>query len=764
MKYLRIHIAAFLIMGFIDVASLRAQESNTKDFVDYVNPYIGNISHLLKPTHPAVHLPNSYLCLTPDRYDYTDVTLRGLPLVRSEGYYSAFHLSPFQGDVNEMRPVILYGYDNEKVTPYSYSVILDKKETEVNFGVSHQSAIYQVKFEEEEDGYLILNSARGEMKWDGKALSGHQVLEKGVHAYLYLLPDHVPTSSYVLENNKLTDKSQTEGKNASIVLKYSKETKKINLRYGISFISVEQAKKNMEREVLSNDIADLQSEGKKIWNNTLNKIKIEGGSEDDKTVFYTALYRNFRFPVSISEDGNYFSPFDGKIREDNINPFYSGLHDSGWNAYLGVRPLATLLEPEREEKILNSMLEVSSQLEYFRMPRYIGLTEHKVGMISNHYIISFLDAYNKGITDFDLEKAFRAGKSAVMERTLAPVSDEPAGELNRFYQEHGYVPALWEGQKEKILPQVKPFTNRMALAVTLGTAHDDWALAQMAEELDMREDFNYFCERSFNYRKLFNYGTGFFHPRDKSGRFILPIDYVYSGGLAGRDFYDESNGWIYRFALQYNIEDGIDMMGGKAAFASNLDELFSKPFPGKRNVQLYRYHNQTGIVGHFSMGNEPSFHIPYLYNYLEKPWETQKRIRILMKQWFRNDLLGIPGDEDAGALSAFFVFSSMGFYPVSPGIPIYNIGSPVFNKINIRLSGNRNFKIIAKDNSEKNKYIQSAVLNGEPLNKPWFSHSDVIKGGRLTLQMGPRPNKEWGIGPDASPPSMPLLECSSADK
>ncbi len=763
MKDLKLIITVFLFLNIWLVTSTLAQGDDqgkieNNDIVDYVNPYIGNIGHLLKPTHPVVHLPNSFMAFTPDRGDQTDVMVRGLPLIKCESYYSAFHISPFQGNKEGIKPVISYNYDNEEVTPYSYSVVLNHLETEVNFGLSHQSAMYQIQFNGEGESFIILNAQNGMLKWDGESVSGHQIVNNGVKVYVYLESDKQPLNNYILENHKLIAKEKAEGKNACIVLNYQGEATEVILRYGISFISVEQAKRNMKREVDSKSMDDIHAEGRRIWNNTLDKIKITGGTDDEKTMFYTALYRNYRFPVIVSEDGRYYSPFDHQIHNDNGTPFYSGTHDSGWNASLGVRPLGVLLEPEREGIILNSILQIADQLETYRMPRYIGLTGHKVGMISNHTIVSFWDAYVKGIRGFDLEKAFDAGKTAVMERTLAPVSDEPAGELNRFYQEHGYIPALWEGQKETFLPQVKPFTKRMAVAVTLGTAHDDWALAQMAKTIGYQEDFQYFCNRSYNYRNLFNSGTGFFHPRDKNGRFIRPIDYVYSGGLHGRDFYDESNGWIYRFRMQYNIDDLIVMMGGREKFVSNLDELFAKQFPEERHIQLYRYHNQTGIVGHFSMGNEPSFHIPYLYNYASEPWKTQKRVRTLMKQWYRNDVFGISGDEDAGAMSAFAVFSAMGFYPLTTGMPVYTIGSPIFEHVKIEVSKDRYFEVIAENNTGYNKYIQSATLNGKPLNQPWLAHSDISNGGKLVLQMGPRPNKEWGSDASAVPPSTPLQE------
>jgi predicted alpha-1,2-mannosidase len=246
-----------------------------------------------------------------------------------------------------------------------------------------------------------------------------------------------------------------------------------------------------------------------------------------------------------------------------------------------------------------------------------------------------------------------------------------------------------------------------------------------------------------------NAKTGFFHPKDANGNFIEPFDYVWSGGRGSRDYYDENHGWIYRWSVQHNIADLINLMGGREKFSAALDT----PLDGGK-VKLYsQLPDHTGNVGKFSMGNEPSFHIPYLYNYAGQPWKTQKRIRSLIDQWYRNDLMVIPGDEDGGGMSAFVVFSMMGFYPVTPGIPAYNIGSPFFEKITVKLTSGKKLVISTKNCSKENKYIQSAKLNGKPLNQPWFWHHDIANGRTLEFLMSERPNKSWGNPPSTAPPS-----------
>ena len=323
-------------------------------------------------------------------------------------------------------------------------------------------------------------------------------------------------------------------------------------------------------------------------------------------------------------------------------------------------------------------------------------------------------------------------------------SGKPAGELDEFYKEHGYIPALREGEIEHI-PEVHDFERRQPVAVTLGTAYDQWCLAQIAKELGFKEDYEYFMECSLNYRNLFNHETKFFHPKDKKGDYIKPFDYRYSGGMGARDYYGENNGWIYRWDVQHNIPDLIDLMGGKDEFSKSLDDMFIEPL-GKSKYEFYaQLPDHTGNVGQFSMANEPSLHIPYLYNYAGQPWKTQKRIRTLINQWFRNDLMGVCGDEDGGGISSFIVFSQMGFYPVTPGTTEYSIGSPFFDYVKINVGNGEFLEIETINNSAENKYIQSATFNGKSLDTVLIDHKEIIKGGKLVFVMGDKANRDWGI-------------------
>ncbi len=741
---------AAMILG-----SLSLGANAQKEAVDYVNPYMGNISHLLVPTYPTIHLPNSILRVYPERGDFTGDLLRGLPLVvTSHRGSSAFNLSPYQGAEKDIRPVVSYSYDQEKLTPYSYSVYLDDQQTSVQFGLSHQSAEYELSFGQEGPACLILNSRNGALKWDGEAVSGYQSIENNTRVYLYLKPEQKPETVSVLKESGLVSETAANGRNACIVQKYARSVKKINLRYGVSFIDESQARKNLIREVGSKDIKTLQAEGRRLWNEALGKIQVEGGVENERAVFYTSLYRTFERPVCISEDGRYYSAFDGTVHNDNGTPFFTD--DWIWDAYRAHHPLRILLDPQKEENILHSFVEMAAQMEHHWMPTFPEITGDSRRMNSNHGVASVIDAYRKGLKGFDLGQAYKACKDGIMEKTLAPWSGKPAGKLDQFYKDHGYIPALREGEQETI-PEVHSFERRQPVAVTLGTSYDEWCLSQIAKELGKTDDYKYFLKCSYNYRNVFNSKTGFFHPKDSAGNFIEPFDYVFSGGVGARGAYDENNGWIYRWDVQHNVADLINLMGGRENFVKNLDAMFSQPM-GKGKPAFYaQLPDQTANVGQFSLANEPALHIPYLYNYAGQPWKTQKRIRSLVKEWFRNDLMGVPGDEDGGGMSSFVVFSSMGFYPVTPGLPVYNIGTPLFEKVKVRLANGKYFEVEAQGCSAENKYIQSATLNGKVWTKPWFSHQDLMNGGKLVLQMGNKANRKWGSSVNDAPPSAEAM-------
>ena len=750
------NIQNFLLGALALLVSCSTPNVTEKTPVDYVNPYMGNISHLLVPTFPTIHLPNSMLRVYPERPDYTADQIKGLPLiVTSHRGSSAFNLSPYQGSEETLRPVVNYTYDNEVIKPYYYRVYLDEQNTDVKYAPSHQSAQYEISYEKDAPVYLILNSKNGAMQVNDNTVSGYQQLENNTRVYLYLETENKPEKTGVLQDNKLNTELDTiSGNNACVALYFGDKAQVQKIRYGISFISEEQAKSNMEREQKSYDVNALAEAGKKVWNDALGKIEVQSPDENEKTIFYTSLYRWYERPVNISEDGRYFSAFDGKIHEEGGNAFYTD--DWIWDTYRATHPLRVLIDTLTETNVIRSYILMAEQMGDMWMPTFPEITGDSRRMNSNHAVATVADAYAKGLRGFDLEKAYLVCKKGIEEKTLAPWSGKPAGWLDDFYKKNGYIPALAPGEKETV-PEVHHFEKRQPIAVTLGTSYDQWCLSQIAEDLGKKDDAEHYLKCSYNYRNVYNPETQFFHPKDKNGKFIEPFDYRFSGGQGAREYYGENNAWVYRWDVPHNVGDLIAIMGGADRFIENLNQTFREPL-GRGKYSFYaQLPDHTGNVGQFSMANEPSLHIPYLYNYAGQPWMTQKRIRTLLKEWFRNDLMGVPGDEDGGGMSAFVAFSSMGFYPVTPGSPTYNIGSPMFPYVKMTLSNGKIFEIIAENCSDENKYIQSATLNGKELNQPWFNHSDIANGGKLVLKMGDKANKAWGSDLKNVPPSAKSL-------
>lgn len=732
----------------------KSAKAPAKEPVDYVNPNIGNISHMLVPTYPTTHLPNSMMRVFPVRQDYTTNMLGGLPLiVTHHRSASSFNFYPYQGDEGSITPTKQLSYDQEKVTPYRYQVYLDEMNIGIDFAPSHQSAIYKISFDKAGAPYLIFNTGgRGGMvKSDGNTITGSKELGNKTSLYIYAETDVTPIKTGVpIRNESINWGAAATG---SLALLYPNGTKSIGLRYGVSLISEEQAKKNLNREIRNYDVNAVATIGRKIWNDALGKIAVSGAVDKETIVFYTSLYRTYERPVCISEDGKYFSASDGKVHDDAGRLFYTD--DWIWDTYRATHPLRVLIAKQAENDILNSYILMAEQSPKHWLPTFPGISGDSRGMNSNHGIASIADAYAKGLRGFDLTKAYEVSKGAIEDKSLLPWSNAvPSGELDAFYKEKGYFPALKPGEKETVA-NVSAWEKRQPIAVTLGTSYDEWCLSQIAKDLGKTDDAIHYLKASYNYRNVFNPATGFFHPKDKDGKFIEPLDYRTSGGPGAREYYDENNAYVYRWDVQHNIGDLVNLIGGNKKFVAALENMFNEPIPVSRWDFYAILPDHTGNVGMFSMANEPSFHIPYLYNYAGAPWRTQKRIRSLLDQWYRNDLMGIPGDEDGGGMTAFVVFSQMGFYPVTPGSPTYNIGSPCFPYVKMHVGNGKFFEIKAHNASFINKYIQSAKLNGKVWNKPWFNHTDIANGGVLELVMGPVANKTWGA--DSPPPSAAAM-------
>jgi predicted alpha-1,2-mannosidase len=724
--------------------------------VDFVNPDIGGISPLLETTVPLVNLPNSMMRIHRLPGNYQAEQVNGFPFILcGHRNGTAGLMMPSSGRISAdpKKWLSYYDHDFEVCTPYYYSLWLEDPDINLEFTVSAKSSFYRVLWNKNAQRNMMLEiTTKGSLNIiDKNTVQGYEVYQNKVKVFFYL------KTGESFSSDSIWDSGTSNSKGIAIIEKIrpvavltfpATAGEKVGIKMGVSFVSLEQARKNLESEIPDWNFEKVKAEGRRKWNEALSRIEVKGGSIDQKTVFYTALYRTYERMVNISEDGHYYSGFDDTIHNDNDTSFY--VDDWMWDTYRAAHPLQAMINPEIEGLKIQSYVRMYEQSGW--MPLFPILFGDNPCMNGNHSAAIIADAYFKGIRNFDIQKAYAGIKKNAMEATMLPWRNGPMCSLDSFYLDKGYYPALNPGEKENV-PLVHPFEKRQAVAVTLENSYDDWCIAQLAKALNKTDDYNYFRRRSHNYANLFNRETGFFAPRTAEGNWVKDFDPKFSGGLGNRDYYDENNGWTYLWDVQHDIAGLINLLGGREKFVSRLDQLFIEPLGKWKPDYLQQMPDATGQVGQFVMGNEPSLHIPYLYNYAGAPWKTQQRVRMLLDTWFTNSPFGIPGDEDGGGLSAFVVFSSMGFYPVTPGQPVFNITSPIFTDVSVILQNNKRFRIVAKDSDRQNKYIQSAELNGKLWNKPWFSWYDIKDGGVLTLIMGPRPNFNWGSQPDDAPPS-----------
>ncbi len=697
--------------------------------IDFVDPDIGGVGLLLQPARPTVQLPNRMIRVYPSRKDYLDDQIRSFPLTLvSHRNGELFGILPFTGRMPAEAPVSAWDNQLETSTPWYLKTWLEDYDITVEFTPGKMTGYFRFTYPREPLKNLYLTGIR-RGKWEMSEKGTISAVDSIYGMKAFLAGEF--SSSFLFRDTII------DGRKRQYLVFQDDNRNIVGFKYSVSFISGEQALRNIAGEIPGWTFGELKSKAEREWENALGKIRIEGGTEAQKRTFYTALYRCYERMVNITEDGKYYSNYDGKIH-DARKPFY--IDDWIWDTYLALHPLRVILEPGKEADMIDSYVRMYEQSGW--LPTFPILWGDNPCMNGFHSTIMILDAYRKGVRDFDIEKAYEAMRKNATSATMLPWRNGPACSLDTFYYEKGWYPALHPGAAEPV-PLVHPFEKRQSVAVTLGHSYDDWALAQLAKELGKEADYELFMKRSRNYRNLWWPEKGFFMPKDDKGDWI-DIDPVFDGGMGGRDYYDENNGWTYLWQVQHDIPDLMQLMGGKASFEKRLDRLFRENLGRSKYETWAKFPDFSGIVGQFSMGNEPSFHIPYLYNFTDSPWKTQKKIRMLLDAWFTDNIFGIPGDEDGGGMSAFVVFSAMGFYPVIPGLPVYTIGSPLFEKVTIELPGGKQFIVEAPGGTAVNKYIRKAWLNGRPLDTPFFTHEELAGGGILKLEMGPYPNKEWG--------------------
>lgn len=749
---------------FLGLCACIASAQGAKEPVDYVSPNVGGIGQLLSATIPYVQYPHGmarlYPITTPGINDrYLADKIFGFPagpavLMASTGGVgttAAAYASDFD-------------HDFETATPYYYAADLQSWNTKAELTVTKESAYYRFTFPANAHAHLSLSLARNaELEvLNDRAIEGSQKIDGSItHAadsggetrqYFYAEFSH-PLSCYqTWQNGALSSEKKQVGDHVGFVSDTPTAAgEEIQVKVGISYISVEQAHRNLEREIPDWDFNRIKSAARATWNNALSAISMTGGTDRQRTIFYTALYRSLGRMTDITEDGHYFSGYDHAVHDAQGHDFY--VDDGLWDTFRSLHPLQLLLDPRQQEDMIDSYLSMYEQSGW--MPSFPSVAGEQAVMIGHHAAIFIADVYAKGYRDFNVAEAYQAVRKNAVEATLLPWSRAGLTPLDKVYFDRGFFPALDPGESETV-PQVT-VERRQAVSVTLENGYDDWSIAQLAKALGKQDDASYFAHLAHNYRNLFNPALGFMAPKDGNGNWVEPFDPKLGGGQGGRDYFTEVDSWLYTFNVQYDVAGLIALMGGRDAFNNKLDQLFVQQYGTSKYKFLSQFPDATGLTGLYAQGNEPSFHIPYLYDFSGQPWKTQRRVRQLMDVWYGDGPLGIPGDDDGGETSSWYVLSAMGFYPVCPGSPVYEIGSPIFKKTVIRLEDGKEFAIVANQVSARNKYIQSAQLNGHPLDKPWFSQTDIANGATLVLEMGDHPNFSWGSSPVDMPPSMSRL-------
>ncbi|MGA7341319.1 MAG: GH92 family glycosyl hydrolase [Terracidiphilus sp.] len=748
-------------LAMFGAGTLSAFAQHQKDPVDYVSPNIGGVGQLLTATIPYVQCPHGMARLAPvttpgitDRYLADKIY--GFPagpavLMASVGTVSPSP-SAYASD---------FDHDFEAATPYYYEADLKTWRIRAELTATCQGAYYRFTFPASDHAHLVIslsrgaeltvignNAVEGSERFDGP-ISKTTETGQETRQYFYIQFSRPFGSYQTWQNGDLSRSVRQAGDRIGFVTDFASSAGEIiEARVGISYIGTDQAKLNLCGESADWSFERVKLNLRTTWNHALASIDTTGGTERQRTIFYTALYRSLGRMTDITENGKYFSGFDHRVHDAQGHDFY--IDDGLWDTYRSLHPLQLLLDPQQQEDMIRSYLRMYEQSGW--LPSFPSAAGEQAVMIGHHAAAFILDTYEKGFRDFDVDQAYQAMRKNATEATMLPWSRGPLTSLDRVYFDKGFFPALAYGEKETA-PEVT-VERRQAVSVTLENSYDDWCVAQLALALGKQQDAAYFTKLAHNYENVFNSSIGFMAPKSADGQWVEPFDPKLGGGQGGRDYFTEVDSWLYTFSVQHDVAGLIRLLGGRDTFNAKLDQLFVEQYGTSKYQFLGQFPDATGLVGLYAQGNEPSFHIPYLYDFSGQPWKTQRRVRQLMDVWYGDGPLGIPGDDDGGAMSSWYVLSAIGIYPVCPGSPVYEIGSPIFEQSVIRLGNGKQFAIVAHHVSAQNKYIQSAQLNGEPLNKPWFRQSDLAHGGTLILEMGPEPNVQWGSAPEDAPPSM----------
>ncbi len=737
-----------------------------KDPADLVNPLMGTDSEFRLSngnTYPAIALPWGMNFWTPQTrrmgdgwaYTYDDYKIMGIKQTHQPSPwindYAAFSLMPLTGKpkVKETERASWYSHKSEEARPYYYSVYLADYDVTAEVTPTERSAVFRFTFPESDSAFILIDAFNkgsmvkilpSERKVIGYCRNNRGGVPENFHNYFVAEFDKDFTSAYTWLNDTIdTEASSAEGLHAGAILGFrTTPGEKIHVKVASSFISHEQALLNLEREAGDKSFDQVRTEAKEIWNRELGKIMVEGGTDDQKRTFYSCLYRMILFPRSFYElDKNneviHYSPYNGEIL-----PGYMYTDNGFWDTFRALFPFTTLVYPDLNAKIMEGL--VNTYKESGWLPEWAS-PGHRDCMIGSNSASLIADSYLKGIRGYDIETLYEA----ILKNTqgVGPVSS--VGRLGAdYYNRLGYIP-YDVGINENT-------------ARTLEYAYADFCIWKLAVELKRpQEEIDLFASRAMNYRNVFDSASRLMRGRNLDGSFQSPFS-PYKWG----DAFTEGNSWHYTWSVFQDIEGLINLMGGRKNFVSMLDSVFVVP-----PVFDYSYYGQViheiremqiSDMGNYAHGNQPIQHMIYLYNYAGEPWKAQYRVRQVLGRLYNYTPDGYCGDEDNGQTSAWYVFSAMGFYPVTPGTGEYVFGSPLFEKVIIGLSGRKKLVIEAENQGADNFYIGSIALNGKNLNRNYITHDELVKGGLLRFMMQADPDLKRGTDDEAFPWSMSRVD------
>lgn len=715
-------------------------QQETADLAGVVNPMIG--TDFTGNTYPGAQVPFGMVQLSPDNglpgwdrisgYFYPDSTIAGFSHTHLSGtgagdLYDILFMPVTRPYKEAEGPLGIYSgfsHDEESASAGYYRVRLKDYNIVAELTATERCGVQRYTFPEA-DASIFLNLKKA-MNWDYTLDSQIEVVDSvTIRGYRFSQgwspKQHVffetrfskPFEAMQLDTTAIATKSRGRIGTATVARFDFKTAKdeQIVVVTALSGVSAEGAHKNLVAEAPDMNFDGYRQRAAKVWNQELAKIEVKGGTSDDRVNFYTALYHSMIAPTIYSDvDGAYFGP-DGQTHAGEGHTNYSTF--SLWDTYRAAHPLFTYTQPDRANDMIKGFLKFYEQHGALPLWNLYGWETDM--MIGYHAVPVIVDAYLKGIGDFDAEKALEACVASANRDDYRGIGE---------YKQLGYVPAYSDPKK----------WESWSLSKTLEYAYDDYCIARMAEKMGKAEIAKEFYARSQNYRNVYNPATSFFQPRDEQGRFnpkFNPDEYT--------EDICESNGWQYMWSVQQDIDGLMQLVGGKARFAEKLDSMFTYVPASDEELPIF----STGMIGQYAHGNEPGHHVIYLFNKVGEPWKTQQYASKVMRELYQNTPAGLCGNEDCGQMSAWLVFSAMGFYPVDPISGMYEIGTPLFEEVKMQLANGKYFTVKAPGANAERIYVQSVKLNGAPYNKSYITHEQIMSGATLELEMGAEPGPVW---------------------